>query len=149
MNRNENTVAGRMFEQIRDLIPNLNQLRVGDSLIAPPRLKGDCAIQFNVVQAQGNSLLIELADEKVMPAGEVSASPTLQILVNKQEAVAEVEKMHVNVGGRLSYYGREDTRRKSQVNLYAVSWLRVLLNCHIAFEPAADVVDVELVGVAE
>lgn len=130
-----NTVYGRMFDRLADLIPSLHSTPVGAVFYAPPRLPDDMAVYCSVSAINGDKLLIELAEDRSKD-GKVMPARWLKLRASVAEGIAEVLEIEDVHGYQVVYHGHHVINpRRAQINLFAVNWLQTMVNFEVAFRP--------------
>ena len=83
------TVYPSLFERLADLIPSLQSARAGAVFCAPPRIPDDMAVSCQIAVAEGDTRLIEPADDN-QKKGTVMPAPWLKLCVDMAKKLAEV-----------------------------------------------------------
>ena len=127
----------RLYQRLADLVPNLDNVTVGSTFFAPPRIAGDMSIYCSVSGAQDGVIELEMAHDQVVDGVEQPA-PWMVFRVDTVNKQAEL--LAVQDSWRYEVVYSEDNRanpRRIPMNLFAVNWLTIMLNLHSVFQPIA------------
>ena len=132
----QTTIAARLFDRLADLIPSFATSGEGAVYYAPPRLEGDIASYCTVSKACGNGVFVLELSHDIVVKGVDEPAPWMEIRVDLNSRQAELLTVQDEWRYEVVYSesGAPNPKR-TQLNLYAVNWLSMMLHHGGAFRP--------------
>jgi hypothetical protein len=137
----ENTMKtdlySRMFARLDDLIPGLSCISDTDAAFYAKSRNGELALFGSVSLCSGHTLELELAHDEVI-RGVEQTSPWMKFRIDLATQTARL--IAYQTGSSYEVIKDETIYPKSSnlpLNLFAVNWLGILVNLHLAFHAVA------------
>lgn len=131
----QNTVSRRLFDRLSDLVPDISSPLEGANFYTPPRLKGETAIYCSVSKVQNDRFKLEIAHDTVTD-GPIRVGQSLVFEVNPVDKTAVLVELEDQWRYEVVFSGTNAPNpRRSQLNVFAVNHLTMLINLNRTFRP--------------
>lgn len=129
------SIHTRLFQRLKDVIPNLETVSVGADFYAPPRMDGDLAMYCSVSKVSGAIVEIELINGHGVNLHEESG-PWMVFRIDRAAQTAELLVLQDTWRYEVLYSDADRPNpRRAALSLYACNWLTLIANLYVSFTP--------------